>query len=90
MVRKNPLENRGPAVQPTLDKKQSLTIPETLFELQTEAEYKKLWNHILYGTKTCIRMLKGYTDLGMPGEPLESLINLRNTLNEIIERHKND
>ncbi len=92
MVRHDPANQRGP-IPPNgppevSDKKQKLVFVDTLFELSTEEEYNKLWNHILYGTKTCIRMLKGYTDLGMPGEPLESLIDLRDELQKLIERHE--
>lgn len=48
----------------------------------------KLWNHVLFGTGTCIGMIEGYTDLDMPGNPLDGIKHLRDRLNQLIKKHE--
>ena len=56
--------------------------------LTSKGEAERLWKHVLFGTGTCVGMLCGYTDLEMPGNPLQQLYALRDQLNAIIEVHE--
>ena len=54
--------------------------------ITTEGEGQKLWNHVLFGTGTCIGMMQGYANLGMPGDPLPQLRDMNSMLTEIIKQ----
>lgn len=61
--------------------------------ITSEGEGQKLWNHVLYGTGTCVGMMQGYFDLGMPGDPLpqiQHLIGMLTTLKDKIEKQHAD
>lgn len=36
-------------------------------------ESDALWNHVLFGTGTCIGLIEGYARLGLPGNPAPHL-----------------
>ena len=61
--------------------------------IDTDSEGLRLWNHVLFGTKTCCDMIQGYADLGMPGDPrlkIRELIgSLTNTLQQLESKHAN-
>jgi len=44
--------------------------------LTRSGESAALWNHILFGTGTCVGMIEGYTRLGLPGNPAPQLRDL--------------
>lgn len=44
----------------------------------------RLWKHVLFGTSTCIAMIEGYALLGMPGDPLDGLTQMRDRLSKVI------
>jgi len=44
---------------------------------------QKLWNHVLFGTSTCVGMMRGYAELGMPGDPLPQLRDIISMLTEL-------
>ena len=50
-------------------------------------EGQNLWNHILFGTGSCVGMIEGYQKMGLPGDPLPSLIDLRDRLNAVINNN---
>jgi hypothetical protein len=52
--------------------------------ITTPGEGQRLWKHVLFGTSTCISMIEGYADLGMPGDPRNALIEMRDRLNQVI------
>lgn len=52
--------------------------------ITTPGEGQRLWKHVLFGTSTCISMIEGYADLGMPGDPRSALIEMRDRLNQVI------
>jgi hypothetical protein len=59
----------------------------------SEGEGQKLWNHVLYGTGTCVGMMQGYFSLGMPGDPLpqlQQLIESLTALKDQIEKQHAD
>lgn len=56
--------------------------------VNVENEGVRLWNHVLYGTGTCVGMLAGYTQLNVPGNPLPQLHSLAARLQEIIHQHE--
>lgn len=51
--------------------------------ITTKGEGQRLWNHVLFGTGTCIGMMQGYAALGMPGDPLPRLRELISMLSEL-------
>lgn len=53
--------------------------------ISVEGEGQRLWNHVLFGTGTCIGMLRGYADLNMPGDPLPQLHELASRLSQVIK-----
>lgn len=36
-------------------------------------ESARLWNHVLFGTGTCVGMIEGYVSMGLPGDPLPQI-----------------
>lgn len=91
MVRKDPLNERGPKPpggRPLKAGGKDAQVPGSLFVLYPEQEYHKLWRHVLIGTGTCVRMLEGYANLSMPGDPLEALVDLRDRLSKIINKYE--
>lgn len=89
MVRKDPLNERGPKPpggRPIYTNgKRRVQLPNTLFELHPEEEYIRLWTHVLYGSQTCIKMIEGYAELGMPGDPLPQLVELKKRVDRLVE-----
>lgn len=92
MVRKDPLNERGPAPpggrpKPPLVVDKRIRVPQTLFQVRTVEEYEKLWHWALIGCSSIIGLLEGYSEIGMPGVPIEGLKHFVNRLQAIIERH---
>lgn len=87
MVRKNPLVERGPTppggrgVTPTAP-----AVPKTLFELRPLDEYKRTWGVSIAAVKKHIEFLQLYASLGVPDLPLEDLIELRDSIDQIIPK----
>jgi len=48
------------------------------------SEALRLWNHVLFGTGTCVGMIEGYAALNMPGDPLAGIKHLRDRLSTVI------
>lgn len=61
-------------------------IAATPKSLVPEEEGAKLWRHVLFGTGTCIGMMHGYAESGMPGVNVEQLQVLIVSLDKIIKR----
>jgi len=97
MVRKDPMNERGPA-PPGGDrgdpkagiKEKRIKVPLTLFHLQPVEEYQKLWRNALIGCSSIIGLLEGYDGIGMPELPVEILEDFVQRLQTVIERHKPD
>lgn len=53
-----------------------------------DSEALRLWNHILFGTGSCIGMIEGYTTRNLYGDPLEGIKHLRDRLNAVIQIHE--
>lgn len=51
--------------------------------ITTDGAGQKLWNHVLFGTSTCVGMMRGYADLGMPGDPLPQLREIISMLTDL-------
>lgn len=95
MVRKDPLNERGPAPpggrRPNVDagiKEKRIKVPQTLFHLQPVEEYEKLWRHALVGCSSIIGLIEGYSQIGMPGLPIQVLEDFVTRLQAVIERQK--
>lgn len=86
--RKPPCHNCPPAKerQPKLPS-QPAKAPAEVRDFGT-SEALRLWNHILFGTGTCVGMIEGYTALNMPGDPLDGIKHLRDRLTTIINTHE--
>lgn len=41
--------------------------------VKSETESQRLWNHVLFGTSTCIQMIHGYASLGLPGDAVPQI-----------------
>ena len=54
------------------------TLDPNLVTQQTESA--RLWNHVLFGTGTCVGMIEGYVSMGLPGDPLPQIKLLINRL----------
>lgn len=52
------------------------------------SEALRLWNHVLFGTGTCVGMIEGYAALQMPGDPVAGITHLRDRLNAVIQIYK--
>ncbi len=92
MVRKDPLNERGPTPPGGREKvgyPKRIKTPQHLFQLQPYEEYEKLWRHALVGTSSCIGLLEGYSEIGMPGVPVEALKDFAERLLQIVEREEN-
>ena len=86
MVRKDPLRQRGPAPnRGRIGAVKVDTSAKTLFDLRPEAEYERLWNHVLVGTNTCVDMITNYANMGMPGLNMQRLKDMRDRLDSIIK-----
>jgi hypothetical protein len=44
--------------------------------LTRPGESDRLWNHVLFGTATCVGMIEGYVALGLPGNPHPQIVEL--------------
>ena len=53
--------------------------------ISVEGEADRLWNHVLFGTGTCVGMIEGYVQLKMPGNPLSQLHALVERLVQVIQ-----
>lgn len=53
--------------------------PAQSLSVTSKSEGDRIWRHALYGTGTCIGMIEGYAQMGMPGDPLD-------TINEFVRR----
>jgi len=89
MVRKDPLNDRGPAPpggRPSV--KTERPQPTTLFELRPEVEYLRLWNSVIVATKEDISKIELYAALGMPGLEISFLEDLRDRIDQVIEKER--
>jgi hypothetical protein len=87
MVRKDPLNERGPTPPSGRPiKKKGPNLPNILFELRPEVEYIRLWDYVIEHTSKNISLLKLYASLGMPKIPIEKLEDLREGIDMIIQR----
>jgi hypothetical protein len=51
--------------------------------LTLKSESARLWNHVLFGTGTCVGMIEGYISLGLPGDPLPQIHTLIHRLGAV-------
>ena len=92
MVRKDPLNERGPAPAGGREKvgwSVRMRTPQHLFQLQPYEEYRKIWEHALVGASSFIGLLEIYSELDMPGIPTEQLKGVAARLLQIVEREEN-
>jgi hypothetical protein len=54
-----------------------------------EVESNQLWNHVLFGTSTCVGMIEGYADLGLPGNPVPQIAELIRRLANVAKKYEN-
>lgn len=86
MVRKDPLNERGPAPPGGRPVKKEKFVPQTLFELRPVQEYEDIWEAAVQGTQFGIDTLLRFTQLGFPVEAIPTdLEHLRDELNKIIK-----
>lgn len=90
MVRKDPLKERGPAPpggrRPVIVEGRERARPTTLFELRPEAEYARLWEHLVSTAQNQINNIQHCVDLAMPGVPVAELKKLRDNIDRIIQK----
>lgn len=87
MVRKDPLNERGPVPpkgRPT--KIEASPFPSTIFELRPEEEYKRLWASLIDTLIMQSTLIGLYSSVNMPGCPVEDLILLRDRLDTVIKK----
>jgi hypothetical protein len=53
-----------------------------------DSEGVVLWRHVLYGLGTIVGLLEGYTDIGVPGNPLTELEALLRRIHTLVNRHR--
>lgn len=86
MVRKDPLNERGPAPPGGRPAKREKVVPQTLFQLLPVQEYEDLWEATVQGTQLHIDALSRYTRLGFPVEAIPTdLEHLRDQLEQLIK-----
>jgi hypothetical protein len=56
--------------------------------ITTQAEGERLWKHVLFGTMTCVTMIEGYAELGMPGDCVQGVTILRDRLDRVLNKLK--
>lgn len=92
MVRKDPLNVRGPAPPggrpPYQGVEKRIKTPQSLLHLLPAEEYEKLWRHGLVGTSSCVGLLEGYSDIGMPMVPVKQIRELAERLLRIVEKEE--
>lgn len=54
------------------------------------SESERLWNHVLFGTGTCIGMIEGYAKLGLPGDPAPQIQQLIQRLQGVLKGIKSN
>lgn len=57
--------------------------------IDSESEGLRLWNHVLFGTFTCVDMIAGYANLGMPGDPAPKIRDLIGRLTAVLKQVEN-
>ena len=90
MVRKDPLNERGPAppggrVKPPV----GLPVPTTLFELRPIHEYERVWDVVITALDQNITFIQNYADLNLPELPVEDLVDFRDRIDKIISERRN-
>lgn len=54
-----------------------------------QGESDRLWNHVLFGTATCVGMIEGYAELGLPGNPVPQIAELIRRLANVAQKYEN-
>lgn len=96
MPRHDPRNNRGPAIGGGRNKtgegeaKPCKTCPGGNAQLDPVlltscSESTRLWKHVTFGTGTCIGMVEGYAELGLPNPPTAEIRKLRDRLDKLIK-----
>jgi len=89
MVRKDPLNERGPTPPGGREKPSvGLPIPNTLFELRPTHEYKRVWDVVISALDQNITFIQIYASLGLPDIPVEDLIELRDRIDQLIPERR--
>jgi hypothetical protein len=71
--------------KPDAAKPQS-TAPPRVLAISGESEGLRLWNHVLFGTGTCISMIEGYQASHMPGQPQNQIRQLIQRLQRVLQK----
>jgi hypothetical protein len=53
-----------------------------------EGESERLWHHVLFGTATCVGMIEGYADKGLPGNPVPQIAELIRRLAVVAQHYE--
>lgn len=91
-----PEEPQAPSVAQTVAAGAAAKVTSSVIDpkiITTDGAGQKLWNHVLFGTSTCIGMMRGYAELGMPGDPLPQLrdmISMLTDITQLIEKRNAD
>jgi hypothetical protein len=51
-----------------------------------EGQGQRLWDHVLFGTGTCVGMIQGYANLGLPGDPCNQIEDLIGQLSAVLNQ----
>lgn len=62
--------------------------PARTLAITSQGEGDRLWKHVLFGTMTCVTMIEGYVDLGMPGDCAQGIATLRDRLDAVLTKVK--
>lgn len=88
MVRRDPLNERGPAPpggrKPTV-KRVAPQLPTSLFTLRPYEEYEKIWAAGVADLDHAISRIKAYIEIGLPGANTGDLEELADRLSKLRE-----
>jgi len=82
MVRKDPLNERGPKLNHT---KPKFIPPTHIIELHPIEEYSNLWDTVVNGLDIYISIIERFSKLKIPGKPLLLLKDLQKRIEKISE-----
>ena len=89
MVRKDPINERGPAPpNGRTSRPAAKSKPRTLFQLRPVEEYRHLWESAISGVEEQMKLVSLYTSLNMPVDYLEGLERLQTIIEALIKQQK--
>lgn len=73
--------------QPTSQPAPQIEKPTIVFQITSQSESERLWDHTFFGIGVLVGMVEGYVNFKMPGVPVKTIksliVRLQNILNKI-------